>query len=248
MTHNDDETPVQGALHTPVRNHYYHGKLLDAGLFSLEQRYFNSKRALINRFVVGYGVVCGLDLYLLDTHDQVIVTPGLAIDKWGREIVVPKPSAPIRLRRLPNAPHEEEEWVYLCLTYHECESDPKPVLTADCPETGPCAPDVIQERYQILVRPGRVPEPPHECTLHEAITTQGIKFPELALWVSQECAAPPADPCIPLGDIFIPEDGRIHQDDVHVDHRPIVYSNDMLYELILGLTEELLKGRRGKYA
>ncbi|MDZ7268429.1 MAG: hypothetical protein ONB48_11905 [candidate division KSB1 bacterium] len=246
MAHHDDNGQLMGALHTPVRNHYFYGKLLDARHFTMEQKYFNGKRALLNRLITGYGVICGLDLVLTDERDHIIVQPGVAIDKWGREIVVPRPSHPIPCERLPGAPQGEEEWIHLCLAYHECDSDPTPVLAAECDETGPCAPDTIRERYELLARPGRVPEPPHECSLHDLIAAHRIRFTSLANWITRQCDPPPPESCIPLGDIFIPPDGICHSEDVHAEHRPIVYSNDLLYELILGLAEELLQGRRGK--
>jgi len=71
------------------RNNYWRGKLLTANDFLLEQSYFNRKRWLLNRTVSGWGVVCGLDVILQDSaNDRIIVTPGVAIDACGREIVV----------------------------------------------------------------------------------------------------------------------------------------------------------------
>jgi hypothetical protein len=244
MVHYDDNGQVPGALKTPLRNHYFYGKLLDTRHFNLEQDYFNHKLALITRLVLGYGVVCGLDLALTDERDQVIVRPGMAIDKWGRVIVVPRPSKPIRVERSPEASGEEEEWIHLCLAYYECESDPTPVLAGECDVGGSCAADTIQERYKIFSLPERAPLPEHKCTLEDFIDSQGIRFEALARWVSMECPSLPADPCIPLGDIFIPEEGTCHTDDLHIERRPIVYSNDLLYELVLGLIDELQQARR----
>src|SRR3989304_9263582 len=80
------------------RNHYYYGKLMTARDLYDEQCYFNEKRWLINRMVLGWGVVCGLDVRRMpvDPEDptkgyddkNVLVTPGLAIDCCGREILV----------------------------------------------------------------------------------------------------------------------------------------------------------------
>lgn len=245
MPHHGHNGHTMGALHTPVRNHYFFGKLLDTRHFTLEQSYFNGKRALLNRLVTGYGVVCGLNLVLTDDREHVVVLPGFALDKWGRDITVTSPSKPIRCERLPDAPIGEEEWIHLCLEYHECQSDPAPVLTAACDDSGPCAADTIRERYKISARPGRVPEPEHECTIPEAVSSQTIRKDLLAIAVSEMCERPPSDSCIPLGEIMVPETGPCDPADVHVEHRPIVYSNDLLFELILGLCEEL-RGRRGK--
>jgi hypothetical protein len=71
------------------RNHYFHGKLLGARDLADEQRYFNEKRWLINRMVVGWGVVCGLDVTV--EGGRVIVRPGLALDCCGHELLVCEP-------------------------------------------------------------------------------------------------------------------------------------------------------------
>lgn len=87
------------------RNNYFYGKLLTVSDFQLEQNYFNEKRHLINRNVLGTGVVCGLVVQNVTkvgekcdcgdgkTHVnekwQVTITAGTAIDCRGREIIVP---------------------------------------------------------------------------------------------------------------------------------------------------------------
>lgn len=68
------------------RNRYFYGKLLTVRDFQMEQEYFNGKRFLMNRLVDGSGVVCGLQLKA--SRDKVILSPGVAIDKSGKEIVV----------------------------------------------------------------------------------------------------------------------------------------------------------------
>ena len=71
------------------RNNYYHGKFMTVRDFFAEQCYFNQKRWLINRMVNGWGVVCGLDVKKHPSDEMcVMVTPGLAIDCLGREILV----------------------------------------------------------------------------------------------------------------------------------------------------------------
>ena len=80
------------------RNRYFFGKMLDEFHFRLETDYHNGKRWLINRAVLGYGVVCGLDVVpASDQDDAIIITPGFAIDKWGREIIVPEATRPIQI-------------------------------------------------------------------------------------------------------------------------------------------------------
>ena len=71
------------------RNNYFYGKLMTVRDFFDEQCYFNEKRWLINRTILGWGVVCGLDVKMKEGEpNKVIVKPGLAIDCCGREILV----------------------------------------------------------------------------------------------------------------------------------------------------------------
>jgi hypothetical protein len=102
-------TRTPPGLETPVRNHYFYGKLLDVDQFELETRYLNAKRWLLNRLVTGYGVVCGLDVLPGDETNEVWIGPGVALDKWGREIIVPAKVGPVVIpaRFLP--PVEEDD-------------------------------------------------------------------------------------------------------------------------------------------
>src|SRR5262249_35107675 len=58
--------------------------------FELEQRYHIEKRWLLNRMLQGAGVVSGLDVVAAE-RGTVTVTPGFAIDRRGREILVGPP-------------------------------------------------------------------------------------------------------------------------------------------------------------
>jgi hypothetical protein len=73
----------------PVRSRYFHGMLLTDDDFRAEQEYHLAKQRLHNRYLHGYGTVCGLAV--VETHpvsNLVVVQPGLAIDCCGRELVV----------------------------------------------------------------------------------------------------------------------------------------------------------------
>src|SRR5688572_33500882 len=86
-------------LTTPSRNRYYYGKMLDSYHLELEQRYGNSKRWLINRLSLGQGVLCGLEVTASASGHEVSVSPGVAIDGYGREIIVPETSRAIDVRQ-----------------------------------------------------------------------------------------------------------------------------------------------------
>jgi hypothetical protein len=68
-------------LGTPERNRYFYGKLLDEASLSMEQRYFNQKRWMMNRLGLGHGVLCGLHVDV--QGDCVCISPGVAIDTMG---------------------------------------------------------------------------------------------------------------------------------------------------------------------
>src|SRR5690242_20128799 len=94
--YNEDTGGLRG-LTTPARNNYFYGKMLDVQHFTMEQRYFNQKRWLLNRLALGSGVVCGLQFIVV--NGRLALGPGVAIDPLGREIIVPAP-VPIDPRRL----------------------------------------------------------------------------------------------------------------------------------------------------
>src|SRR5262245_8887734 len=72
------------------RNKYFYGRLLAEDDFQREQTYLNSKRWMLNRLLEGEGVVSGLDLAVDAAHPgHVLLNAGMALDGWGREIVVP---------------------------------------------------------------------------------------------------------------------------------------------------------------
>jgi hypothetical protein len=53
----------------------------------------NEKDRLHTRLLHGWGKICGLEVSVSDHHqDNLIVSPGLAIDALGREIIVPEPA------------------------------------------------------------------------------------------------------------------------------------------------------------
>lgn len=105
------------------RNEYYNGKLLSAKDFEVEQDYYNNKRKLINIFTMGSGILYGLDVINTGDNRQiesVSIKPGVAIDPYGREIVVPEMDN-IIIAKLKGIPEEEcnSQARYLCIEYDE---------------------------------------------------------------------------------------------------------------------------------
>lgn len=141
-----------------TRNSYFTGKLLLERDFNDEQRYFREKIRHHNLRLHGTGVVCGLEVTQHPNADCrsrfVRLSPGTAIDCCGNEILVADPED-VELASLPglagidpqdDKPHE----VQLCLRYHECGSEPVPVLYDECGcDDDRCLPNRILESHRV---------------------------------------------------------------------------------------------------
>jgi hypothetical protein len=259
----------------PVRNRYFYGKMLDVVHFELEQEYFNYKRWLLNRLVTGYGVVCGLGVQLVPGTQTTTVLSGVAIDKCGREIVVCAPSNPVTLpppgsqgvmtrpplvtngpgAPTPNGPIIappppgdccDGNYIHLSICYHECPSDPVPALGGDCDTNGVCSPGSIREGYSIEIGQGKLMPAATTSRIQDVISGGQINYAALANYVTNPCPALPLECCIPLANIRIPDAGGSYdQSSIDVTCRPIVYTNDLLYELILAFTNQGQNQARG---
>lgn len=235
-------------LRAPRRNSYFFGKLLDQYHFELETNYFIHMRRLLNRLVTGYGVVCGLDVKPCG-DDAVIVTPGLAIDRHGNEIIVDQPTRPICIPsddRDPSSnpsqdPCDDEKYVHILICYHECFDEPTPVMAGDCCEAEPCQPGVIRERYKVLVRPGAAPASTAELHIPDVISGCDLDYRTLVRVVTNECPPCAEEPCIPLANVRLrpeSERPRCRSEDIDIAVRPIVFNNDLLFQLLVSKIKE----------
>ena len=272
---------------SPVRNRYFYGKMLDVFHFELEQNYFNSKRWLLNRLVSGYGVVCGLNVVLTADGKSVIVTPGVAIDKCGHEIVLCQPSGPVLLpvpAPVPPAPAPPSppppvpasggatasgtpsarpatspgtsggngssstgtdncdcaQYYHLVLCYHECPTDPSPGLGCGCETQVTCSPGAISERYMLQLVEDKLAPARTTSSINDVISNGNLNYQALANYVASLSPDDPCpDCCIPLANIRVPDAGSTYDQNLNIDIsvRPIVYTNDLLYEIILAMKQ-----------
>ena len=96
MQHTHRRTDRGTDLESPVRNNYFYGQLLGVENFELETGYSIAQRRLLNRVVLGYGVVCGLGVRVLSGGRRIAISAGVALDRWGREIIVPRETDPTK--------------------------------------------------------------------------------------------------------------------------------------------------------
>ena len=102
----------------PVKRvHYFDHQFLRADDFTAEQAYHQSLRRLHNRLLHTWGIAEGLEVTFLGGASSVTVSPGVAIDSAGREIVVTE-DTPVELL---NQPADSD--VYVTISYSEEETD-----------------------------------------------------------------------------------------------------------------------------
>jgi hypothetical protein len=126
------------------RMRYFMGRHLTACDFSDEQAYHRTHRLFHNRILHGWGVVCGFEVQQHKREDcrekYVQVSPGIAIDCCGREIVVDC-IASCGEQGLPEIPwdgySEGRPLLLLCLCYEEKKTHSVAVLhdKGDCSDT-----------------------------------------------------------------------------------------------------------------
>ncbi len=144
-----------GTLSPARKNNYYYGKMLDVHHFEMEQCYGDRKRWLLNRLTLGDGVVCGLDVAVVD--NALRVSCGVAIDCLGREIIVPTEIDvdPWHSGASPEdepLPRDKPHDVVLSVCYRVCAADHAPVLVTDCDAREESKPGTIVETYRPHVR------------------------------------------------------------------------------------------------
>ncbi len=128
------------------KNNYFYGKLMTVRDFVLEQQYVNDKRWLINNLLFGSGTVCGLNVS--STGTNVFVESGFAIDRCGREIILPE-DVSLTLADKDKPSPGNKKAIYI--SYKECPKERVRAQTAStCDEV--CANNRIEESYDIEIR------------------------------------------------------------------------------------------------
>jgi hypothetical protein len=250
-------------LKPPQRNNFFFGKMMGVAQFEREQCYGMGQRWLINRLTIGTGVLCGLEVTRTADGKRLCVAPGVAVDPWGREIVVshPVPFDPFAAGGggcgcSNGAPITEAKDYMLCLTYGECTSDDQPVQYADdCPGQPDCQPDTTVETFGLglsdvampaafdcdkwiaAVPTGGIPGGPARDSTRAGETTPpsiDVLRARLAEQLGSSCTVR-TTPCVPLALVTAKKDGDAWTLTVADGPRRRVYTQAQLQETILCL-------------
>jgi hypothetical protein len=235
------------SLRAPRRNRFYYGKLLDALHLTMEQQYGLAADRLMNRFALGAGVVCGLEVTPVTSGTPGLrIGAGLAIDGWGRRIVVPDDHdlVPLELTNECGDPEPPANGLPVNLVvsvcYRECETDFAPALVPEhsCNGNDRCEAGTIFETYAVRVREGTADDAAEACTAAvKKHLSAGDLHGALCVLGAAACNEPPADSCVVLANVTLLEDGtyRIEQ----CVPRSVVPTNQVLLQLIACLAERI---------
>ena len=239
------------------RNNYFHGKVFSVRDLSAEQRYFNEKRWLINRMVLGWGVVCGLDVKWEQENSRFQIQPGLAFDCCGHEILVCEekclPFEDLEKEAFHPAQQEPGKPVKyaLCLEYDKCKIEPVELQPLGCEKQARTEYNRIRESFKFSVKPydeachARNAKPiacldrfKHDIQKEESISCQTPSLHHhLCHKLKEGCPECACCACVVLAtfDVRRRYAGapaiEITEFDACTDRR-LVYGNNLLYDLI----------------
>ena len=98
-----------------TRVHYFDGEFLDASDFQTDQDYNIDKLAWLDRSMFTYGIAAGLEVSSLSGQQLLSVSPGMAIDELGRQLI---------LTETVTIPHKCRGGSYfLTISYDQQEAD-----------------------------------------------------------------------------------------------------------------------------
>src|SRR5215210_8046789 len=118
-----EQDPVKYFESEIKRLNYYNSQFLVEKDFNDEQLYHKQMRRLHNRALHTWGIVEGLQVGRVPNENKVTVSPGIAIDRLGQEIVLTKSPDAISLDG-----YDAEAQVYITIKYSDVtdQSDKEP--------------------------------------------------------------------------------------------------------------------------
>lgn len=241
------------------RLNYYFGKLMTVRDFQAEQSYFNEKRWLLNRFGLGWGVLCGLQVKPCPgSSSKVRIAPGVAVDQYGHEIwvrqehVVDLAEIARDDEMVPASP-PDPPYCYVSLKYFECDAEPSPLPVEECGAFDTeCVYNRRQERFKFKVSwqapdlPDLLTPPVSDLRRCEIDCFRFLENP--CAVIVDHCLAREQCLEIPLAQVLCREGQPLTPEDIdNCSFRKLAYSNEMLYQLLHCLKEELWKAHAAKY-
>ena len=157
------------------RVNYFHGRILTADDLAQEQKAARARQWLHNRALHGYGIATGLEVSV--EGDSVHVSPGVAIDALGREIVL------VERRQLDasSVVHESHGRVQVVIAWAEVPADEVPGPDGPLPSR-------FVERPRLLLAEHALGEAPEHAVALARVYRRGdelVADPSIRLHVHQ---------------------------------------------------------------
>jgi hypothetical protein len=242
------------ACDTPLeRLRYFPRQLITADDMRTEQHYLRERMKRHNRFLHGFGVVCGCEVIAPTATSppwQLTVCPGYAVSPQGDEILIPQPvtfdlqtgvqnpdscTPPCPCPPQPVCqPPIQQSIGYLCVRYTECVTRPVRVHPAGCGcDQLDCEYSRIRDSYELKLLwalPAAYPAAQTwESNWRTTVAEQRQLIRENGL---------PAPPCMPCSDdpwvllatITIPASAKtsIVKGDIKTNHRRVLLGTEAL--------------------
>lgn len=207
------------------RVHYFPRQLITAEDMVAEQQYFQQKLRRHNRFLHGWGVVCGLAVRAAPADNEpwrVSISSGYALSPQGDEIYVPEvvcidlakcgleTSADLCEPGRTTTRIPRERKLFVAIRYVECPSRPVRIHPAGCGcDGGACEHSRIRDDYQI----GCLSELPETHRPVEANVCAMVN----GRWLPQ-CLPCPEDPWVVLAEVAWPDNQTTAITNDHIDN------------------------------
>ena len=232
---------------TVERVNYFPRQLLTADDMFADQEYFLLKLRRHNRFLHGWGTVCGLVVTAAPTSDlpwQVQISAGYALGPYGDEIYVAEPVS-LDLASCSAGPTDPcepgsilgsggtstaGETVYVAIQYSECFARPVRVMPSGCgcDETA-CQNSRIRDSFQIQclsTLPPSYQMPPPSLQLCDYINGHSVP----------DCPPCPSDPWVVLAAVVLPAFRAVPVVDNNIDNvsvRRQIFSTAVLQDQVI---------------
>lgn len=228
------------------RVHYFPRQLITADDMRAEQEYFRQKIRRHNRFLHGWGVVCGLKVEAAATKEtpwRVKINPGYALGPYGDEIYVQEPFCldlskcglkeerdPCDPGRSPTPTRPDTTELYIAIKYVECETRPVRVHPAGCAcDETTCEYSRIRDDFKIECL-AELP-PSHASGSTPPLLCRMINEKELP-----PCPSCPEDPWVVLAKVTLPASQTTNIENGNIDnttHRHQLYSTSLLQRQLI---------------
>jgi uncharacterized repeat protein (TIGR01451 family) len=221
------------------RVHYFPRQLLTADDMIADQDYFRQKLRRHNRFLHGWGVVCGLEVTAepsANTPWRVKISDGYALGPYGDEIFVAEPvyldlaecgpgaaTSPCEPSLLLTHVSATGGQVFVAIKYAECLAQPVRAMPAGCAcEDEACEYSRIRDSFQIECLTELPPLPPATliCDL-----INGQQLPH--------CPPCPTDPWVFLARVTLPASPSTNVASIDNFVRRQLYSTTLLQEQLI---------------